>query len=382
MICAIDCAILGAWRANATQVFPRFGAGRAALEPRHPKRRIARCTADMSHKKSTIYDLAKLADVSPSTVSAVLNGTWRERRIAAATAQRVEQLATARRFSMNRQASGLRTNRSGLIGMIIPLHDNRFFSSMAQVFEQLARQRRWYPIVVSTLRDPALELETVATLISYRIEHLVVVGATDPDSVSLLCKSHGVAHVNVDLPGTKATSVISDNYWGAQQLTERLIERSKPQRAALRNRAYFVGGLASDHATRRRIEGFSDVVAARCGAVDPAQIDACGYEPDLAEAAVRALVQRLNGLPRALFVNSTIALEGVVRFLMTLPPAELERCTFGCYDWDPFARILSFPVLMVRQNVEGLLAQAFDIIDRGSYAEARVIEVKPELMFT
>jgi LacI family fructose operon transcriptional repressor len=200
--------------------------------------------------------------------------------------------------------------------------------------------------------------------------------------VSRACRTHGVAHVNVDLPGRAAASVISDNYWGAQQLTERLIERSKPQRAALRNRAYFVGGLASDHATRRRIEGFSDVVAARCGAVDPAQIDACGYEPDLAEAAVRALVQRLNGLPRALFVNSTIALEGVVRFLMTLPPAELERCTFGCYDWDPFARILSFPVLMVRQNVEGLLAQAFDIIDRGSYAEARVIEVKPELMFT
>ena len=45
--------------------------------------------------------------------------------------------------------------------MIIPLHDNRFFSSMAQVFERLARERKWYPIVVSTLRQPALELETV-----------------------------------------------------------------------------------------------------------------------------------------------------------------------------------------------------------------------------
>ena len=75
--------------------------------------------------------------------------------------------------------------------------------------------------------------------------------------------------------------------------------------------------------------------------------------------AVRALHRRLKGLPRALFVNSTIALEGVVRFLMTLPRAELERCTFGCYDWDPFARVLSFPVLMVRQNVEGMLEEAF-----------------------
>ena len=66
---------------------------------------------------------------------------------------------------------------------------------------------------------------------------------------------------------------------------------------------------------------------------------------------------------------------------MTLPREELERCSFGCYDWDPFARVLSFPVLMVRQNVEGLLEEAFRVIDQGSYQDARVIEIKPELMF-
>lgn len=335
----------------------------------------------MKTKKSTIYDLARLADVSPSTVSAVLSGTWRKRRIAQATAHRIEGLATTHRFTVNRQASGLRTSRSGLIGMLIPLHDNRFFSSMAQVFERLARQRHWYPIVVSTLRDPALELETVSTLISYRIEHLMVVGATDPDTVSTLCMRHGVAHVNVDLPGTKVTSVISDNYWGAHQLASKLIEVSTPSRSAKRNRAYFVGGLASDFATQRRIEGFRDASLSKTGAVEVAQVDACGYEPGLAEAAVQSLYQRLNGLPRALFVNSTIALEGVVGFLTTLPLVELERCRLGCYDWDPFARVLSFPVLMVRQDVERLLEAAFEIIDRGTFAEARVIEIKPELMF-
>jgi LacI family fructose operon transcriptional repressor len=191
-----------------------------------------------------------------------------------------------------------------------------------------------------------------------------------------------VAHVNVDLPGTTATSVISDNYWGAQQLTQALIDRSTATRAALRNKAYFVGGLASDYATQRRIEGFADVIKLRFGRIDADQVDACGYEADLAEAAVRRLHRRLRGLPRALFINSTIALEGVVRFLQTLDATELERCTVGCYDWDPFASVLSFPVLMVRQNVEGLLGEAFRIIDSGSLAQVRVIEIKPALMFT
>jgi LacI family fructose operon transcriptional repressor len=335
----------------------------------------------MPKNKSTIYDLARLADVSATTVSAVLSGNWRARRIGEETAKRVLALASEHSFSINRQASGLRTSRSGLIGIIIPLHDNRFFSGMAQTFEKLARQRHLYPIVVSTLRDAQLELETVRTLISYRVECLIVAGATDPDAISDVCRSHGVAHVNVDLPGTKTTSVISDNFWGAQQLTDALIAKSKPLRSAARNRPYFVGGLATDHATQRRIEGFSAAVRTKLGELRPDQVDACGYEPDLAEAHVAALYERLGGLPRALFVNSTIALEGVVRFLKTLPPGELEACTFGCYDWDPFAGMLAFPLMMVRQNVDGLMEQAFEVLDAGEPLKPRVIEIRPILVF-
>lgn len=336
---------------------------------------------NMLKRKSTIYDLAELAMVSASTVSAVLNGNWKERRISEATALRVQQLADRHMYSVNRQASGLRKSKSGLTGMIIPLHDNRFFSGMAQVFERLARERKWHPLVVSTLRDPALELETVKSLISYRIEHLLVAGATDPDSISKVCRHHGVVHVNVDLPGRMAASVISDNYWGGQQLTQALMERSTPLNESLRNKAYFVGGLLSDYATQRRIDGFTDVVRKHAGSLDAGQIDACGYEGNLAEAAVRRLYKRIGGLPRALLINSTIALEGVVRFLKTLTAKELRTCTFGCYDWDPFASMLSFPILMVRQNVEGLLAEAFCIIDAGTHARRRVIEIKPELLF-
>jgi len=343
--------------------------------------RLTRGDPEMKKHKSTIYDLAELAKVSASTVSAVLNGNWKERRIAEATAMRVQRLAEAHKYSVNRQASGLRTNSSGLIGMIIPMHDNRVFSGMSQVFERLARERHWYPIVVSTLRDPALELETVKTLISYRIEHLIVGGATDPDSVGRVCRSHGVAHVNVDLPGSIGSSVISDNFWGARELTRALIARSTSTGRGRRDKPYFVGGIGTDYATRRRIDGFCEAVAQGFGKVLPEQVDACGYEGDRAEGAVRALYSRLGGLPRALFINSTIALEGVVRVLKTLPAAELERCAFGCYDYDPFASMLSFPLLMVRQNIEGLLAEAFRIIDRKAFAERRVIEIKPDLVF-
>jgi LacI family fructose operon transcriptional repressor len=334
----------------------------------------------MTNKKSTIYDLAALAQVSASTVSAILNGTWRQRRISADTARRVQHLAQAHQFNINRQASGLRKMRSGMIGMIVPLHDNRYFSSMSQTFERMARERQWCPIVASTLRDPALELETVNTLISYRVEYLVVAGATDPDSISRLCSSHGVAHVNVDLPGVLTPSVISDNRWGAERLTDALIARSRPSMDPRRDRIHFLGGLATDHSTRSRIDGFMAAVQAAFGCFDAAQVDACGYEADLAEHALRRLMGRLGGLPRGLLVNSTIAFEGALQVLKTIPLDELQQTVIGCYDWDPFATCLSFPLLMVRQDVEAMIGEAFKIIDSGVFERGKVIEIKPRLM--
>ena len=42
-----------------------------------------------THPKPTIYDIAKLSGASPSIVSATLNGTWKRRRVAKATALRI-----------------------------------------------------------------------------------------------------------------------------------------------------------------------------------------------------------------------------------------------------------------------------------------------------
>ena len=338
---------------------------------------MAKTTSD---RKSTIYDLAALAETSASTVSAILNGTWQKRRISEETVRRVRKLAEKTKYTVNRQARGLRKSRSGLIGMIIPTHEDRFFGAMSQVFDRMARERTLQPIVVSTLRTPALEIETVRRLISYQIESLIVTGATDPDGVSKVCRHHKVTHVNVDLPGTKAPSVISDNYWGATQLTATLVSRSKTQTSSERDRFYFLGGAASDYATQRRIQGFADTLAAASFAVDSEQIRTCGYEASAAQAEIGHLYSQIGGLPRGLFLASSVSLEGAVRFLKTLPLDEVCRCTICSYDWDPFATYLRFPVHMMRQDVNGLLAAAFKICDEGLAAAKQLLEVRPHLV--
>jgi LacI family transcriptional regulator, fructose operon transcriptional repressor len=334
----------------------------------------------MTNSKSTIYDIAELSGSSAGTVSAVLNGTWKKRRIKADTAEQIQKIADKLKYNVNRQASGLRKSRSGLIAMIIPIHDNRFFSSMSQTFERYARERNLHPIVASTLRDPALEVQTVKTLLSYQIEYLFVTGATKPDEVSKICKHHGVSHLNLDLPGTKAPSVVSDNFWGAQKLTEELLSKANIRKNKGRDALYFLGGVENEYATNGRIRGFKDTVVNAFGSIQSTQMDVCGYDSELAKAAIEKLYEKLGGLPKGLFINSTQPLEGVVRFLKTLPSKELTQCAFGCYDWDPFASFLSFPLLMVKQNTEALMQKAFELIDKGDMNGNKIFEIQPSLV--
>ena len=331
-------------------------------------------------RKTTIYDVATTSGVSASTVGAVLNGSWAKRRISKDLADRVLGVAADLGYRQNRQASALRTQRSGLIGMILPLHDNRYFSSLSQAFEAGARQRGLCPMVVSTLRDPDEEKRTVATLISHNVDRLFIAGATDPDPLSRMCTDAGIPHINVDLPGTLAASVVTDNFYGASELTRYLIGRSP--HIAHADELHFIGGNSADFNTMERIRGFQDMLLAATGfAPGRDQINPCGYGPDAAEQAARALLDRLGALPKALFVNSTIAFEGVFRVLKELPDPVFKQFSVGCFDWDPFLSHLHFPVAMVRQDAQGMIRTAFAILEDGKPATASMTLIRPELIF-
>ena len=314
-------------------------------------------------RKATIYDIARLSGASPSTVSAALGESWRTRRISEATVEAIRKVAAEQGYSANMQARGLRKARSGLVGMIIPLHDNRFFTALSQSFEAFARERGLVPVIASSLREPEEERRIVETLISYAVDFLFIAGATDPDTVSRMCKAADLRHIFVDLPGRGAPSVVSDNHKGAAELTRRLLVDRPVTGQTPRDRLYLIGGDASDYATGRRIEAFRDVLTEAGIPPLPEQIIACGYAPRSAMREIAALCDRLGGLPGGLFVNSLTVFEGVLGHLSGLPAEALRASVIGCYDYDPFAAWLQFPVHMVRQEAHGLIREAYRMID-------------------
>ncbi len=327
--------------------------------------------------KSTIYDVAEQVGASPSTVSAVLNGSWTRRRISETTVENIRKAAAELGYATNLQARGLRQARSGLVGMIIPIHDNRFFSSLSQNFDTLARERGLCPVIASTLRNPSEERRIVETFISYAVDAIFIAGSTDPAQLGELCASAKLKHIFVDLPGLNAPSVLTDNFSGAQLLTHRILDAMPPADAG--RRPYFLGGSVSDYATARRLAAFRQAVADSGGVVLDEQIIQCGYAPRDAASAITALCQRIGRLPAGLFVNSFTAFEGVMSHFVTLPPSAFANTAIGCFDYDPFATFLQFPVYMIRQDAHGLIAKAYELLDHGETA-AIMHEVRPELI--
>ena len=333
-----------------------------------------------STTKSTIYDIARKAGASASTVSSALNGSWKARRISSETVERIKKIANEEGYSVNLQARGLRKAKSGLTGMILPEHKNRFFSTVSQAFAVEARNRGQCPAIVLTGRDPDEQAKSISSLISYAVDSLMIVGASEPESLSRLCAEAGVQHVFVDQPARSAPSIVSDNAWGAGELASSLLDHMPPiDKNDPRTFLYFVGGDGSLYATSLRIDGFRQALHDRGALVGDDQVIACGYDPDATRIELEKLYARLGQLPAGLLINSIRAFEGGLRFLGTLPEAEISCCRIGCYDYDPLGMLLRFPIHMVRQRADELVAEAYRHLDAGDATPCLKL-IKPELI--
>ena len=328
-------------------------------------------------KQVTIYDIANRAGTSASTVGAVLNGSWRNRRISEKRATTIRNLANEMGYAPNMQARALRSVQSRIIGMILPMYDNRYFGAISERFEIEARARGLLPMTSCTRREPELELATVRQMLSYNVDRIVCTGASDPDGIARICEAKGVPTINLDLPGTAAPSIISDNYAGAYQLTAALIRRARAVGSNWQDDFLFVGGRPMDHNTSERIRGYRDAIAD--AGVTPIEdnILACGYAAAKSKAAFAEKIERSGRMPAAVFVNSTISLEGVFEWLVQNDKAAQDRILFGSFDWDPFAQYMAQNLFSVRQDVPAMLDAMFKIIDSKRPHPPEVIQIAP-----
>ena len=101
----------------------------------------------MMEKARSINDVARMAGVSPATVSNVLTG---RKRVSAKLVKKVEAAVKALDYRTDPRASMLRSGEAKIIAVVVPDLDNPFFTSVVSAVEQCLGPEAYEVIVASS----------------------------------------------------------------------------------------------------------------------------------------------------------------------------------------------------------------------------------------
>lgn len=128
----------------------------------------------MQKKRPKITDVARLAGVSPTTVSFVLNGKG---RIAGATRKRVEEAMRKAGFIRDQSAASLRSGESKLVGIVTTDVSNPYFAEMTSGVDSVLSARGYLTIVCNTSDDPQRQSQLMRTILGHGVAGIIIVPA-------------------------------------------------------------------------------------------------------------------------------------------------------------------------------------------------------------
>jgi LacI family transcriptional regulator len=173
--------------------------------------------------RPTIKDVAEKCGVHPSTVSRALSGAM-SHLVAPDVAKRIRAAASALGYQPNVTAAGLRTGRSGLIGVLAPdIADPGFPPVLSGITETLGAQG-YATIVVDVGPDRSRQQELVDKLIARGVDGLVLatVALDDPVVRHCLAAAIPVVLVNRSDSGRQLPAVVTDDEAGMRLAVEHL----------------------------------------------------------------------------------------------------------------------------------------------------------------
>ncbi len=206
----------------------------------------------------TIADLARLAGVSPGTVSRALAG---KSLVNDDTRRRIQALADEHGFRPNQMASRLRTRRTGVIGIVVPLgHERRqhlsdpFFMTMLGHLAD-ALTENGYDVMLSRIIPDAEDwLDRVVD--SGMVDGVLLIGQSNQyDAIERVARRYRpLVAWGVMLPDQVHAAVGTDNRAGGRLAGERLIARGC-------RRIAFLGDVSAPE-IRQRHDGVAEAIAA------------------------------------------------------------------------------------------------------------------------
>ncbi|MCV6824962.1 MULTISPECIES: LacI family DNA-binding transcriptional regulator [Halocynthiibacter] len=180
--------------------------------------------AENKNKKVTLKDVSKAAGLSLITVSRALR---QPETVHEKTREKVQKTIEEIGYIPNLTARSLVSQRSDMIGVVVPILASSLFADFAQGISHILEPRKQQMLLAVSDWSPKKEEEAVRTFIARQADAIIVTGFSHTDATrKLLANFSGPVVEAWNLNKQVTDSVVGfDNYAAAVDMTRYLIDR-------------------------------------------------------------------------------------------------------------------------------------------------------------
>ncbi|HBB97995.1 MAG TPA: LacI family transcriptional regulator [Blastocatellia bacterium] len=252
---------------------------------------------------TTLADIARALGVSKMTVSRAINN---HPEISPETRARILDAAQRMNYRPNQFARALTTNRSYLLGVVVPDLMHSYFAEICRGIETVAKPLGYQNLICSTDEDTANEETEVEALLP-RTDGLILASSASPSETKfyrrLVRERAKMVLIDRQLEGIKCPTVTTDDVKVGELATEHLLNLGHARVGHLK------GTVASTASLR--FEGYQKALAKSRIPFDAALVRECGFTESDGYRATREWLS--NGdLPSAIFAANDPAAIGAM----------------------------------------------------------------------
>ena len=303
---------------------------------------------------ATIVEVARLAGVSVSTVSHVVNRT---RRVSPATAELVNEAIAHVGYLPNTLARSLKRASTSSVGLAISAISNPYFSDILCALEAECARLDLMVFLSDTQDDPERELGVVKALHQRRVDGVILAPSAAPQRTLDYLARIRLPCVLIDrLPDERFDQVGVQNISAMRALIDHVASFGH-------RRVGFVAGQPGFATTLERIEGFRIALAANGIEFLPQYLVTGNATTASATASTHNLLS-LPEPPTALVGGNNLATIGAVRAIRERGlsvPKDLSLVGFDDFEWadcfEPRLTLIAQPCVEIGRQAAMLLSE-------------------------
>lgn len=304
---------------------------------------------------ATIRDVSEKSGVSRSTVSRLISGSG---YVGGETRERIEAAIAELGFVPNAMARGLKTQRSGLVALLVPEIVNSFYTTISRGVEDVANEHGLQVIVGNTDESVEKERAYVDLMVASRVDGVIVApaGRSARHLRHLLSKEVSTVLIDRSLEGIDLDIVRGDSVDASATLTRHLLGLGH-------RRIAFINGNIDTSVARERETGFRLALSEAGVEVDPALVSAGTWFIDDAERRTEELLGSVAPFTAVVAANNFMAI-GALKALRRHGRRVPEDVALVCIDdleqaalIDPFLTVAAQPAYTMGTTAMHLLIE-------------------------